>query len=105
MAQESTALFVVTGTVYAEGSPVVSELDVDVTNLTTGVQKLVRTGEAGEGQYVATYIDMEGSRAAAVGDAVVREPVRDVRLPVAGAHARGHVDEPSLRVVRRRRGL
>lgn len=70
-AQEATAMFVVTGTVHSAGTPVTVSLDVDVTNVTTGEQKLVRTGEVGEGQYVANYLDMETSRAAAVGDEIV----------------------------------
>lgn len=78
-AQEATALFVVTGTVYQAGSPAADGLRVDVVNTATEDQKHAFTGEVGEGQYAATFIDMTENRAAAVGD----------RIEVAVADAEG----------------
>ncbi|MCK4417902.1 MAG: fibronectin type III domain-containing protein, partial [Candidatus Latescibacteria bacterium] len=68
---ETTAIFVVTGTVYRDGAPVEEELNVTVRNLATESELSDLTGRtAGVGGYVVTFSDLAGNRAAAVGDTI-----------------------------------
>ncbi|MFH1006892.1 MAG: fibronectin type III domain-containing protein [Candidatus Latescibacterota bacterium] len=68
---EATGIFVVTGTITRDWSPVGERLNVVVRNQTTGAELSDATGgAAGVGGYVVTFSDLANNRAAAAGDEI-----------------------------------